>query len=172
MNRSQLLLMAVPALVALAGGFLAKVWHPSRRARSHIQHFAAGVMLAALAVELLPDIEREHASRWVLLLSFSAGALLMFGLKLLTERLEHRTGDGASSEGAEGLLVATFIDVAVDGVIIGAGFAAGAAAAVAAGGSAVRIAFSRLRISSSETERATRAQRISDISISVRMDKA
>ncbi|MEI7704194.1 MAG: zinc permease [Deltaproteobacteria bacterium] len=125
MNRSQLLLMAVPALVALAGGFLAKVWHPSRRARSHIQHFAAGVMLAALAVELLPDIEREHASRWVLLLSFSAGALLMFGLKLLTERLEHRTGDGASSEGAEGLLVATFIDVAVDGVIIGAGFAAG-----------------------------------------------
>jgi ZIP family zinc transporter len=125
MNRSQVLLMAVPALVALAGGFLAAVWHPSRRARSHIQHFAAGVMLAALAVELLPEIEREHASRWVLLLSFSAGALFMFGLKLLTRWLEHRARGRAPGGVDQGLLLATFIDVAVDGVIIGAGFAAG-----------------------------------------------
>jgi zinc transporter, ZIP family len=40
---------------------MASLWQPSRATRSLIQHFAAGVVLAALAVELLPEIEREHA---------------------------------------------------------------------------------------------------------------
>ena len=61
MSPANLLLMSIPALVALAGGILAAFWHPSRNARSLIQHFAAGVVLAALAVELLPEISREHA---------------------------------------------------------------------------------------------------------------
>jgi ZIP family zinc transporter len=116
-------LMAVPAAVALAGGVLAALWHPSHRARSLIQHFAAGVVLAALAVELLPEIEREHAPAQVLAGAFAVGALAMFGLKLLTARLE---GHGRSGGGfAPGLVLATFVDVAVDGFIIGAGFAAG-----------------------------------------------
>jgi ZIP family zinc transporter len=117
-------LMAIPAIVALVGGVLAALWHPSHRARSLIQHFAAGVVLAALAVELLPEIEREHAPAGVLAGAFAVGALAMFGLKLLTERLEghgERGGGGFSP----GLVLATFVDVAVDGFIIGAGFAAG-----------------------------------------------
>jgi ZIP family zinc transporter len=115
-------LMALPAVVALAGGVLAALWHPSHRARSLIQHFAAGVVLAALAVELLPEIEREHAPAGVLAGAFAVGALAMFGLKLLTERME---GRGAGHGFSPGLVLATFVDVAVDGFIIGAGFAAG-----------------------------------------------
>jgi len=123
MTSHEALLMAVPAVVALVGGVVAALWHPSARARSLIQHFAAGVVLAALAVELLPEIEREHAPGLVLGLSFALGSAFMFGLKLLTERIESRPG---GREGADlGLLLATFIDVAVDGFIIGAGFAAG-----------------------------------------------
>ncbi|MFT3914258.1 MAG: hypothetical protein QM704_09110 [Anaeromyxobacteraceae bacterium] len=122
MTAHELLLMAIPAVVALAGGVLAALWHPGRQARSLIQHFAAGVVLAALAVELLPEIEREHAPALVLAGSFAAGALFMFGLKLVTERLEHRAGPGG---GSAGLVTAVFVDVAMDGFIIGAGFAAG-----------------------------------------------
>ena len=59
--QSEYLIMLIPALVAVAGGFLSLVWHPSHQMRSLIQHFAAGVVLAALAVELLPEIGREHA---------------------------------------------------------------------------------------------------------------
>ena len=114
--------MAVPAAVALAGGVLAALWHPGKQARSLIQHFAAGVVLAALAVELLPEIEREHAPGLVLAGCFGAGALFMFGLKLATERLEHRAG---AAGGNAGLVAAVFVDVAIDGFIIGAGFAAG-----------------------------------------------
>jgi len=123
MTSRELLLMAVPAFVAVAGGVLAALWHPSHRARSLIQHFAAGVVLAALAVELLPEIEREHAPALVLACAFAAGSLFMFALKLLTARLEARGGDRPGLN--TGLLIAVFVDVAMDGFIIGAGFAAG-----------------------------------------------
>lgn len=127
MHANALLWMSVPALVALAGGMMAAVWHPGHAMRSMIQHFAAGVVLAVLAVELLPEIAREHPQPWHIIAAFAAGSLFMYGLKLLTLKLE---GHGAatasgSHDAATGLLLATFIDVAVDGFIIGAGFAAG-----------------------------------------------
>ena len=126
--QSEYLIMLIPALVAVAGGFLSLVWHPSHQMRSLIQHFAAGVVLAALAVELLPEIGREHAQPWVLIAAFAAGSLFMFGMKLLTDNLEevsHAAGQNAKTALPIGLLVATLIDIATDGFIIGAGFASG-----------------------------------------------
>jgi len=141
--------MAVPALVALIGGVLAALWHPSRTARGLIQHFAAGVILAALAVELLPEIEREHSPGWVLGVAFAAGSLFMFLLKLVTQRLEPRAAAEGSPGGNRGLVIATFVDVAVDGLIIGAGFAAGGGAGtVLAVGLSVELLFLGLSLTS------------------------
>ncbi|MEQ1637825.1 MAG: hypothetical protein ABL903_14165 [Methylococcales bacterium] len=117
--------MAIPAGIALLGGGMAAVWKPSQATRSLIQHFAAGVVLAALAVELLPEIEREHAPGLVLIGSFAMGSLFMFAMKLWTLKLEHKATQKSSTGINIGLLLATFIDVAMDGFIIGAGFAAG-----------------------------------------------
>jgi ZIP family zinc transporter len=125
MNVHAALIMGIPALVALGGGMLASVWKPSHDTRSLIQHFAAGVVLAALAVELLPDIANEHAPGPVLAGAFALGSLFMYGLKLWTLRLEHRAAAAGTGASNTGLLLATFIDVATDGFIIGAGFAAG-----------------------------------------------
>lgn len=126
MNSHNLMIMAIPALVALGGGVLASIWNPSHQMRSLIQHFAAGVVLAALAVELLPEIGREHAPGLVLVGSFALGSLFMYGLKIWTMRLEHQATINKAAAGlGTGLLLATFIDVATDGFIIGAGFAAG-----------------------------------------------
>jgi ZIP family zinc transporter len=125
MNAHTALIMAIPAVVALAGGLLASVWKPSHDTRSLIQHFAAGVVLAALAVELLPDIASEHAPGPVLAGAFALGSLFMYGLKLWTLRLEHQAQATGAAASNTGLLLATFIDVATDGFIIGAGFAAG-----------------------------------------------
>jgi ZIP family zinc transporter len=147
MTSRELLLMAVPAAVALLGGVLAALWHPTHRARSLIQHFAAGVVLAALAVELLPEIEREHAPGLVLAGAFAAGALFMFGLKLATERMESRPGRRTGVD--TGLMLAVFIDVAIDGFIIGAGFAAGGETGpVLALGLSVELLFLGLALSS------------------------
>lgn len=125
MNAHAALIMGIPALVALGGGLLATVWKPSHETRSLIQHFAAGVVLAALAVELLPDIANEHAPGPVLAGAFALGSLFMYALKLWTARLEHRAEAAGAGGSNTGLLLATFIDVATDGFIIGAGFAAG-----------------------------------------------
>jgi ZIP family zinc transporter len=126
MSLNHFIIMAIPALVALGGGVLASVWNPNHQTRSLIQHFAAGVVLAALAVELLPEIERENAPGLVLAGCFALGSLFMYGLKLWTLRIEHQAASsGTGNESSAGLMLATFIDVAVDGFIIGAGFAAG-----------------------------------------------
>lgn len=117
--------MFIPALVASLGGLLAVYWSPSHQTRSLIQHFAAGVVLAALAVEVLPEIGREHAPAWVLIGSFTFGGLMMYIMKLWSMRLEEKTEHLGENAFNYGLITATFIDVAVDGFIIGAGFAAG-----------------------------------------------
>lgn len=116
--------MLIPAAVASFGGILALFWNPSHNARSLIQHFAAGVVLAALAVEVLPELGREHAPAWVLISSFSVGGILMYLMKLWSISLENKEANIEGNTFNYGLIAATFIDVAVDGFIIGAGFAA------------------------------------------------
>lgn len=154
MNSHDIMMMAVPALVALSGGMLAAVWSPSRNTRSLIQHFAAGVVLAALAVELLPEIGREHAPPLVTAGSFALGSLFMYGLKLWTLRLEHQAKLSGAAEGmGTGLLMAIFFDVAMDGFIIGAGFAAGGeTGTILALGLSVELLFLGLALASEATK--------------------
>jgi ZIP family zinc transporter len=152
MNTHDLLIMTIPAVVALAGGVLAAVWTPGLQSRSLIQHFAAGVVLAALAVELLPEIEREHAPTLTLIASFALGSLFMYGLKLWTMGMEHRAEISGIGAMGTGLLLATFIDVATDGFIIGAGFAAGGQTGVIlALGLSVELLFLGLALASAAT---------------------
>lgn len=77
MTTHSFLIMGFPAFVALCGGILAAFWTPSHATRSLIQHFAAGAVLAALAVELLPEMGPEHAPGLVLIASFAMGSLFM-----------------------------------------------------------------------------------------------
>jgi ZIP family zinc transporter len=118
--------MLIPAIVASLGGLLALVWNPTHNTRSLIQHFAAGVVLAALAIEVLPEIGREHAHWWVLMGSFAIGTIFMYILKLWSIGMEEKSKHGSTMIGLNyGLIAAIFIDVTMDGFIIGAGFAAG-----------------------------------------------
>lgn len=118
--------LAMPAAVMLLGGVLTTFWHPAKHLISLVQHLAAGIILAALVIEVFPEMQAFHIDQRALMLSFSIGVLFMFLIKLLGEHLE----SGASSQAAQtkfnyGLIVTVFIDAALDGVTIGAGFAAG-----------------------------------------------
>ena len=153
MNMDNLVRMLVPALVSLSGGVLAMFWHPNHHTRSMVQHFAAGVVLAALAVELLPEIGREHAPAWVLIGAFALGSLFMYAMKLWTMRLEANEAAADESKLNHGLLIATFIDIAVDGFIIGTGFAAGGETGfVLALGLSVELLFLGLSLTSESTK--------------------
>lgn len=120
---SQLLgLAAVPAIAMLCGAAVALYRAPGEKARSLFQHFAAGVVLAVVAGELLPEITKEHRPFGVVI-GFVAGVGLMLAVKAWSERLGARS---AAKSAPTGLLVAVAIDVLLDGLLIGLGLAAGA----------------------------------------------
>ena len=53
-------LTLIPVAATLLGGVVATFRTPGERLRSFVQHFAAGVVFAAVAGELLPEITRGH----------------------------------------------------------------------------------------------------------------
>jgi ZIP family zinc transporter len=82
---------------------------PGPRARSHVQHVAAGLVFAAAAVEVLPDV--MHRDRpLAAALGFAAGVALALAIRLVAER----AGEG---RGAFVGVLAT--DLFVDGLLIG-----------------------------------------------------
>lgn len=50
----------LPVLAMITGGIAAAFRPPGAKLRSILQHFAAGVVFSVVAVELLPDVMREH----------------------------------------------------------------------------------------------------------------
>lgn len=112
---------SVPAAAIVAGGALAAWRAPGPRLRSSVQHFAAGLVFAAVAVELLPDI--LHARLPVAAMTgFALGVAVMLGIKALTGK----PAGAAPQTAPRRLLAVLAIDIAIDGLLIGLGFAAGA----------------------------------------------
>ena len=95
---------------------------PSPVIRSHIQHLAAGVVFSVVAVELLPDIIRQHSPVEVII-GFVLGVATMLGLRSLSHKLEK--GNNGEPERPIGLLVGVGVDILLDGFLIGVSFAAG-----------------------------------------------
>ncbi len=114
---------AIPVVATVVGGAAASYRTPSPRVRSTIQHFAAGVVLAAVAGEVVPELMHHH-SPVATAVGFMLGVAAMLGVKALTEGPE-----GASEESArppKRLLTIVGVDISIDGLLIGVGFAAGA----------------------------------------------
>lgn len=120
----------IPAGTLIGGGALATLRAPGPKVRSAVQHFAAGLVFAAVAVELLPDMMHERKPV-AALIGFTLGVALMLLVKHLAERIEQEPAEGAPQvENRTGLLVTLGIDVLIDGLLIGVSFAAGAKAGV------------------------------------------
>lgn len=107
------LYVLIPFAAAVAGAVLAVLRPPGPRLTSAIQHFTAGVVFAAAAGEILPDL--KHHGFWPVVLGAVAGVAAMLGVK----------GLESSARGSLGLLAAVGVDVFIDGLVLGLGFAAG-----------------------------------------------
>jgi ZIP family zinc transporter len=103
----------------IAGGILAFFWAPGIRARSAVQHFAAGLVIAAVASELIPELENIGRPAGILG-GFAAGGLVMIGLKWLVVKLEKF--EKKRHQLPIGLAAAAAVDTLIDGTIISAGF--------------------------------------------------
>ena len=116
----EIVLTACPVAAILLGGILAARWPPTAMLQSAVQHVAAGAVVAAVATEIIPEIVHTEQTGAVVV-GFLAGTVAMVTLNAISTRIEQSRG----SARAFGLAAATAVDVAVDGLVLGLGFAAG-----------------------------------------------
>jgi len=114
------LAVSIPVVTATAGGIAAAYRPPGMRLRSGVQHFAAGLVFAAAATELVPDLSHDN-HRIAITVGFAIGLALMLAVEFLPARIlgPERADSPASA------LTAIGIDVFIDGLLIGIGFARG-----------------------------------------------
>ena len=118
--------LALPAVVMMLGGILTAFWHPSKTLIALVQHLAAGIILAALTVEVFPEMRSTEIAPITLIGSFTLGGLFMYAIKLFGQYLERdHKSQVALLQFNYGFIITVFLDAALDGVTIGAGFAAG-----------------------------------------------
>ena len=118
---SILALALLPAAGNFGGGLLAEWLRPSQSAVNRALHAAAGIILAVIAVEVMPEALKA-APAWTLALSFLAGGGLYLLVEALIERWQKMKGSGAGA-GAWMVYVAVATDLFGDGLLIGAGSA-------------------------------------------------
>jgi ZIP family zinc transporter len=114
-------------VAAMLGGVIAVYRPPGSQMESNVQHFAAGVVIAAVAAELLPDVHDRAPA--VVVVGFALGVAAMLGIHRLSKLVERRNV-GGSFAGAAGLLITVSIDMVIDGVLIGVTFLTEAATGI------------------------------------------
>lgn len=114
-------LALLPALGNFGGGVLAEWLKPSRKTLNRALHAAAGIILAVIAVEVMPEA-LQKASAWLLALAFACGGGAYLLLEAAVDRWQQSKSEGAGS-GAWMVYAAVAMDLLGDGLLIGAGSA-------------------------------------------------
>jgi ZIP family zinc transporter len=110
---------AIPVIAVLIGAIVAVLRKPGSQLVSAVQHLAAGVVFAAAASEILPQIKHE-GSIWATFIGGTLGVVTMLSVKSLEARWN----------GPVGMVSAIAIDIFVDGLVLGLAFLAGEKAGV------------------------------------------
>lgn len=113
-------LASLPALANFVGGGLAEVFRVSAKGLSLSLHLAAGIVLAVVGLELMPEALRASPP-WVPLLAFVAGGAVFIALGHAIGYVQARTGGGEDEAGALGIFGGVSMDLFSDGVMIGTG---------------------------------------------------
>lgn len=113
-------LAALPALANFVGGGLAEVFRVSARGLSLSLHLAAGIVLAVVGLELMPEA-LTATPPWVPLLAFVAGGAVFIGLQRGIRYIQKRSGGDDDRAGAFAIFGGVSIDLFSDGVMIGTG---------------------------------------------------
>lgn len=107
-------LVTFPVLAGILGGVVPSVRTPSAAMVSGVQHFAAGIVMAAVAGEVLPDL-RSRGPLWLIVVGFSAGVAVLVALRRFDGHGEHQDGDDVG-ELPVGFLTVVAVDLFIDGL--------------------------------------------------------
>jgi ZIP family zinc transporter len=113
-------LALLPAVANFAGGAAAEVLEVSDRTLSLALHLAAGIVLAVVGLELMPEA-LEATPAWVPLLAFVAGGAVFIGLDRSIGYVQARMGGTEQQAGAFAIFGGVSMDLFSDGVMIGTG---------------------------------------------------
>jgi zinc transporter, ZIP family len=113
-------LAALPAAGNLAGGVLAETFRVSERTLSLALHLAAGIVLAVVGLELMPEALGAGVP-WVPLLAFVGGGAAFIALDRAVGFIQARTRGGEKQGSALGIFSGVSLDLFSDGVMIGTG---------------------------------------------------
>ena len=120
-----LLLSLLPGTGNFVGGLIAEFGPNSPRLLNLALHAAAGIVIAIVAIELMPEAV-EVLSGWWLAAAFAAGGLSYVLIEGSLERLlggGEAGGQGAGRTGMWMIYVAVAVDLSSDGVMLGTGSA-------------------------------------------------
>jgi len=109
----------IPVAAVLLGSLVAVVRRPSEAVVSAMQHLAAGVVFAAAAVEILPQVMHE-GSPVATFVGGAIGIIVMLSLKAIEGR----------AKGPIAMLAAVGVDILIDGLVLGLAFVAGGKAGI------------------------------------------
>ena len=109
----------IPVTAVLLGSLVAVTRRPSEAVVSAMQHLAAGVVFAAAAVEILPQVMHE-GSPVATFIGGAIGIIVMLSLKAIEGR----------AKGPIAMLAAVGVDILIDGLVLGLAFVAGGKAGV------------------------------------------
>ena len=116
-----LLLSLLPGAGNFLGAIAAEVRKPSPRFLNWALHAASGIIIAIVAVELMPNALGKLAGWWVAL-AFAAGGVAYLVLEALVERLQGSNGGGERNR-MWMIYAAVAVDLTSDGLMIGTGAA-------------------------------------------------
>ena len=111
-----LALAMLPALGNFFGGLIAEIWKTGNKTLSRALHLAAGIVVAVVAVELLPEA-LGGAPAWVVVLGFCLGGAAFIGIDHVISRII----GGEDKAGPWVIYAAVFVDLFSDGLMIGVG---------------------------------------------------
>jgi len=114
----------VPALAIFVGGLFASYRPPTKSTKSFVQHFAAGVVFAALVGEVLPDLTAHHPSPVWVVIGFGLGVALMLWIRWFIENKVSKPGH-AAADNPTTLILVVGLDILIDGMLIGVGLSLG-----------------------------------------------
>lgn len=104
----------IPVFAVLIGAIVSVWRRPGEAMVAGVQHLAAGVVFAAAAAEILPQVLHGESPA-ATLIGGAVGVAVMLGLKAI----------GAKMRGPVAMLGAVSIDILVDGLVLGLAFVAG-----------------------------------------------
>ena len=113
-------LVMFPIGATVIGAAVAAVRRPGPKVTSGVQHFAAGVVFAAVAGEVLPDLRDQH-SLGPLIAGFVSGVVVLLAVDQFARRAKATRCAGLPVP----LLIAVAIDLFIDGLLVGIGAALG-----------------------------------------------